>query len=155
MNFYKALEGVLTASNPKDKIEKFERFYSDFNEDKFSFENIEAKVFDAPSYKEFCKIVSPRDVPKRGSLETKNGQANLLHAIAHIEYNAIDLALDAVYRFQSTPIEFKKDWLEVAEDEIRHFLLIEEILNKIGSSYGELEVHDALFEASFKTNHSL
>ena len=75
----------------------------------------------------------------------------LLHSIAHIEYSAIDLALDAAYRFSGLPKEYYDDWLEVAEDEIRHFRMIETLLHEVGGVYGEYSVHDGLFEAMRKT----
>ena len=79
----------------------------------------------------------------------------MLHAIVHIEYSAIDLALDACYRFRNLPDEFYFDWLEVAEDEIRHFKMINTLLEKTGFSYGDFPVHASLFEASQKTQELL
>ena len=67
------------------------------------------------------ELVHPRDLPKRG-LGTPEGRAAFVHAIAHIEFNAIDLAWDAVYRFRGLPREFYADWVGVARDEARHFL---------------------------------
>jgi len=75
----------------------------------------------------------------------------MLHAIAHIEYSAIDLALDAAYRFRGMPMEFYADWLEVADDECRHFLMIEQLLKALGHRYGDLPVHAGLFEAGRRT----
>jgi uncharacterized ferritin-like protein (DUF455 family) len=75
----------------------------------------------------------------------------LLHSVAHIEYSAIDLALDAAYRFRDVGDEFIDDWLKVASDEVRHFIMINDLLNEMGSFYGEHMVHDALFEASRQT----
>ncbi|MFT7859369.1 MAG: ferritin-like domain-containing protein [Sulfurimonas sp.] len=152
MSFYKALESVLEAKTPKEKFEKFEKFYCDFQNNTLAFESsYEPKLFENPSYEEYCEIVPPQKVPKRSNLTTQEGQINLLHAVAHIEYSAIDLALDAAYRFQGLPRAYYEDWLEVAEDEVRHFLMLEELLAKLGSSYGEVAVHNSLFEASYKT----
>jgi uncharacterized ferritin-like protein (DUF455 family) len=113
--------------------------------------DFKAKAFTLPSYENICKIVPPQVVPKRSNLTIKDGQINLLHAIAHIEYSAIDLALDAAYRFKALPKSYYDDWLEVADDEIRHFLILEELLHELGAEYGDIEVHNALFEASQKT----
>lgn len=152
MNFFKELELIIEAKNPKLKIELFELFYFNYKHDSFTFENeYKAKEFLEPSYSELCKIISPQDVPRRSNLTTAFGQINLLHAIAHIEYSAIDLALDGAYRFQGLPKEYYDDWLSVANDEIRHFLLLEKLLNELGANYGDIEVHNALFEASQKT----
>src|SRR5688572_11961069 len=68
-------------------------------------------------------LVHPREVPHRG-LGTQQGRAALIHAIAHIEFNAINLALDAAWRFESMPAEFTGDWISVAQDEARHFQML-------------------------------
>ncbi|MDQ7068052.1 MAG: ferritin-like domain-containing protein [Sulfurimonas sp.] len=85
------------------------------------------------------------------NLTAVDGQINLIHAIAHIEYSAIDLALDGAYRFRGLPKAYYDDWLAVGDDEIRHFLMLEGLLQDLGSSYGSVAVHDALFEAGQKT----
>ena len=152
MNFYKELELILEIKSPKDKISQFNDFYVKYKAGDAIFEkDFKAKEFTEPSYSVICKIVPPQHVPKRTNLTTKEGQINLLHAIAHIEYSAIDLALDGAYRFNGLPKSYYDDWLEVAEDEIRHFLLIEKLLMELGAAYGDVAVHNALFEASQKT----
>jgi uncharacterized ferritin-like protein (DUF455 family) len=152
MNFYKELELILQAKTPQEKFALFEAFYAEFLANRVAFvSDFHPKKFDKPSYEGFCKTISPQKVPKRSNLTTKEGQINLLHAVAHIEYSAIDLALDAAYRFVGLPLEYYKDWLEVADDEIRHFRMLEGLLHKLGAKYGDVVVHDALFEASQKT----
>ncbi len=152
MDFYKELEQILELQTPSEKLEKFRNFYQQFQEQQINFSTEDkAKIFTEPSYKGFCKVVVPQKVPRRSNLTTKEGQINLLHAVAHIEYSAIDLALDAAYRFRGLPREYYEDWLEVADDELRHFEMLEILLNELGSAYGEIEVHNSLFEASFKT----
>ncbi len=152
MQFFKELENILEIKNPKDKIALFNSFYKQYKKDEMSFEkDFTPKEFTEPSYDEVCKIIPPQNVPKRKNLTTVDGQINLLHAIAHIEYSAIDLALDASYRFIGLPKKYYDDWLEVADDEIRHFLMLEELLNELGAEYGDVEVHNALFEASQRT----
>jgi uncharacterized ferritin-like protein (DUF455 family) len=152
MNFYKELELILESKNPSTKIAMFYEFYKLYNSADVEFEQeYKAKEFEVPSYLSVCKVVPPQNVPKRSNLTTKDGQVNLLHAIAHIEYSAIDLALDAAYRFSGLPKQYYDDWLEVAGDEIRHFLMIEKLLNELDSKYGDAEVHNALFEASQRT----
>jgi len=152
MNFYKELEKILETSKPQEKIGLFNKLYSEYKADNIIFDTEEkAKEFENPSYTSFCKIVDPQHVPKRKNLTSKEGQIFLLHAIAHIEYSAIDLALDAAYRFRGLPKKYYDDWLEVAYDEVRHFLMLEELLNELDSSYGDVEVHNALFEASQRT----
>ncbi len=152
MNFYKELELVLQAKSVHQKVEMFEKFYEHYKSGEVTFDDThQAIYFKEPSYSEFCKIISPQDVPKRNNLTTQTGQINLLHAIAHIEYSAIDLALDGAYRFKGLPKAYYDDWLEVAADEVRHFLMLEKLLIQLDAQYGDIEVHNALFEASQRT----
>ena len=152
MNFYTQLELILEAKSPKEKFSLFENFYASYKRGAMSMAcNDAPKQFETPSYEGTCQVVPPQTVPKRSNLTTKEGQINLLHAIAHIEYSAVDLALDAAYRFRDMPREFYDDWLEVAEDEVRHFGMLHALLEELGACYGEVAVHNALFEASQKT----
>lgn len=105
-------------------------------------------LFLKPSYASKCHIVDPRELPARKDFESKEGLATLVHAIAHIEYSAIDLALDAVYRYPQMPNAYKVDWLEVASDEIRHFKMLQGILSELGYAYGDFPVHCGLFDAA-------
>ncbi len=148
MEFFQNLQTIIQISGPYEKIEKFRAFYDRFLEDKVDFDhNQNSIVFHEPSFKGYCKIVDPQEVPRRSRFGTKEGRAILLHAIAHIEYSAIDLALDAAYRYKNMPIQFYKDWLEVADDECRHFLMIDELLQELGYKYGDFVVHQGLFDA--------
>lgn len=153
MNYFEDLEDILLTINPKEKFDKFYKFYEQFSKEDFSMDmTYNVKVLDKPSYESFMNIVLPKNVKIRKYFDTKEGKGSLLHTIAHIEYSAIDLALDAALRFKDLPKEYYKDWLEVASDEIRHFIMIEEIMLKVGYKYGDFEVHTNLFEAMKKTN---
>lgn len=96
-------------------------------------------------------LVAPRDVPQRG-LGSPEGRAALLHAIAHIEFNAINLALDAAWRFRDLPPAFVADWISVAADEARHFSLLQARLVAMGYAYGDFPAHDGLWEMAVKTD---
>jgi uncharacterized ferritin-like protein (DUF455 family) len=95
-------------------------------------------------------LVSPRDLAQR-PLGTVEGRIALMHAVAHIEFNAINLALDAVYRWPEMPREFHDDWLTVAADEARHFSLLAGRLIELGAAYGDLPAHDGLWEMAVRT----
>ncbi len=154
INFYKELEYIIELENADAKVQAFGDFYKAYNLNEVEFEkNYEAKEFEVPSYESICNIVPPQNVPKRRNLTTREGQILLIHAVAHIEYSAIDLALDAAYRFVDMPKEYYDDWLKVADDEIRHFLMLEELLNELDAKYGDVDVHNALFEASQRTQN--
>lgn len=97
-----------------------------------------------------------RDMPKRRKAGSKASKVALLHAIAHIELNAIDLAWDILARQfdlggYDLPQAFYNDWVKVADDEAKHFLMLEERLNDFDASYGDLLAHDGLWEASIRT----
>ncbi len=98
--------------------------------------------------------VAPDQVPRRRPT-TVPGRAALLHAIAHIEYSAIDLALDHALRFTDLPDAYYADWLRVACDEARHFQLLREHLLTLGHDYGDFPVHDGLWEMAEKTAHDV
>ncbi|MEN8220486.1 MAG: ferritin-like domain-containing protein [Pseudomonadota bacterium] len=100
------------------------------------------------------RLVSPQKVPRR-TLSTPTGQAALLHALAHIEFNAINLAWDAVYRFRDLPKAFYNDWVTVADEEATHFVLLHEQLQKLGYVYGDLSAHNGLWEMAVKTAHDV
>lgn len=101
-------------------------------------------------------LVSPRDVPKRKLGAGLSGRVAMLHALAHIELNAIDLAWDMVARFgPAMPRAFAADWLHVAADEAEHFALLSERLRALGAAYGDLPAHDGLWQAAAKTAHDL
>lgn len=97
-------------------------------------------------------LVSPFDVA-RGSPRTREGRAALIHALAHIEFNAINLALDAVYRFRGLPRDYYGDWLRVAAEEAHHFELLREHLHTLGHDYGDFPAHNGLWEMAVKTAH--
>lgn len=104
-----------------------------------------------PGRPERPELVRPQDLPKRG-LHTLPGRQALLHAVTHIEFNAINLALDAVYRFRDLPAEYISDWLQVAAEEARHFQLLARRLERTGSAYGAFPAHNGLWEMAVKTD---
>ena len=100
------------------------------------------------------RLVPPHQVPQRSPF-TMEGRAALLHAIAHIEFNAINLALDAVWRFAGQPVAFYLDWLRVADEEALHFTLLAEHLATLGHGYGDFDAHDGLWTMAMKTRDDL
>lgn len=100
------------------------------------------------------ELVPPRLV-KRRSMITPEGRAILIHALVHIEFNAINLALDAVWRFPDMPREYYADWLQVADEEALHFSLLAEHLQGLGYAYGDFPAHSSLWEMADKTRHDV
>lgn len=109
---------------------------------------------DTPARPDNPILVSPTQMPKRKKGGSLKMRIAILHALAHIEFVAIDLALDAAGRFGSMfPPEFTTDWMSVAADEAMHFALLDRRLKQLGSYYGALPAHDGLWEAAFDTRH--
>lgn len=99
-------------------------------------------------------IVPPQQVKQR-SLSTLEGRATLLHALAHIEFNAINLALDIIWRYSDMPDSFYGDWLCVAYEEVLHFELLNQRLHTIGYDYGDFPAHDGLWDMAERTKDDL
>ena len=100
------------------------------------------------------RLVSPRSLPQRAA-SSAEGRAALLHAICHIEFNAINLALDAVWRFAGMPESFYADWLRVAAEEATHFGLLRAHLRTLGHDYGDFDAHDGLWTMAARTGHDV
>ncbi len=96
------------------------------------------------------RLVPPRAVPRR-NIGTPEGFAAFLHALAHIEFNAINLAWDAVYRFRGLPRDYYGDWVRIAKEEAVHFQLLADHLAQLGFPYGHFDAHDGLWQAALET----
>lgn len=111
----------------------------------------EIKPLPSPGRPDKPELVDAREVPRRNFSSLK-GRLTLVHAIAHIEFNAINLALDAIYRFQSMPEQYYSDWCRVAVEEAQHFTMLSDYLSRHGMSYGDLNAHNGLWEMAVKTD---
>jgi uncharacterized ferritin-like protein (DUF455 family) len=89
------------------------------------------------------------------SLRTDEGKAALVHSLTHIELNAIDLALDVIWRFAGMPTQFYVDWLKVAKEEAYHFTLLRDHLQSLGYQYGDFPAHTGLWDMAERTKHNL
>jgi len=113
-----------------------------------------AAVPGLPGVPERPRLVSPQELKPR-SPGTREGRAALIHALAHIEANAINLALDVTWRFDGMPERFYRDWLMVAREEALHFELLRAHLSTLGFEYGDFPAHNGLWEMAQKTEASL
>ncbi len=117
---------------------------------------LDMAVPDRPGRPEKPELIPPRQMPKR-ALTTDRGRIALLHAIAHIELNAVDLALDIVARFATEPVpnSFFDGWMKVAFEEAKHFRMVRDRLRQLGADYGDLPAHDGLWQAAHDTRNDL
>ena len=111
---------------------------------------------DRPARPARPSLLAPKEMPKR-AYGGERGRIGLVHALAHIELNAIDLAWDIVCRFpdEDMPKAFVDDWVQVAVDEAEHFEMLQKLLEQLGASYGDLPAHDGLWQAAEKTADDL
>jgi len=100
------------------------------------------------------ELVHPQQVPRRSPF-TAEGHCALMHSIAHIEFNAINLALDAIWRFANMPAAYYRDWLQVAQEEAKHFTLLRNHLLELGHDYGDFVAHDGLWTMCENTRHDV
>jgi uncharacterized ferritin-like protein (DUF455 family) len=116
----------------------------------------DAEMPDYPARPEQLELLEPRFMPKRRKAGSERARIAMLHALAHIEFVAIDLAFDLVGRFGGQfPRAFADDWLAVGADEAMHFALVNRRLIQLGSHYGALPAHDGLWEAAYETRHDV
>ena len=131
---------ALEECDPAVKCRRVDSLWSGFSADAVQHEDPRSCRAGRP---ERPGLVSPASLPRRG-LGSVQGRIALLHAVAHIEFNAINLALDAALRFAGMPGDYYRDWLSVAFDEARHFRLLETRLHEMGAAYGDLPAHNGL-----------
>ena len=152
-NLFLAAKQRLDANDPAEKIALTTVLCQAWQAGKLALaDDRQMQPIGPPGRPERPRLVSPRELPQR-RLHTESGRAALIHAVAHIEFNAINLALDAVYRFRDMPKTYYADWLRVAFEEAHHFSLLQERLGELGYSYGDFDAHDGLWEMAMVTAH--
>ncbi|HYQ93097.1 MAG TPA: ferritin-like domain-containing protein, partial [Candidatus Competibacteraceae bacterium] len=152
-NLFLATKQCLDTKDPAEKVALTTALYQAWQAGQLALTNDQMiQPIGPPGRPERPRLVPPRELPQR-RLHTEFGKAALVHAIAHIEFNAINLALDAVYRFRNMPESYYGDWLQVALEESHHFSLLQERLGECGCIYGDFDAHDGLWEMAMVTAH--
>jgi uncharacterized ferritin-like protein (DUF455 family) len=154
-NLFDLAYSSIIATQPLEKVRLTQTIAQAWQSGQLSLESaapIESIL--VPGYPPHLRLVPPREVPRRNFL-TPEGQAALLHALTHIEFNAINLAWDAVYRFRDLPPDFYDDWVKVAQEEAYHFELLQQQLQQLGYQYGDFTAHNGLWEMATKTAHAV
>lgn len=150
-DLFSAASICLNANAPEEKVRLTKLYAQTWRDNKLSFgSDTPPEPITEPGRPISPELVPPGAVPKRG-LNTTEGRAALLHAVTHIEFNAINLAWDAVYRFRGMPTEFYSDWVRVADEEAYHFQLLRQRLNDMGYDYGDFAAHNGLWDMAQKT----
>lgn len=151
-SLFAVAEECLACVEPLVKVALTRAAFADLRAGRLSLvdDGVAPQPIAAPGRPERPRLVLPRDVPQRG-LGSDEGRAALIHAIAHIEFNAINLAWDAVYRFRGMPDDYYRDWTSVANDEARHFTMLSARLAQLGHAYGDFDAHNGLWQMAVKT----
>jgi uncharacterized ferritin-like protein (DUF455 family) len=151
MNVQSAAFAVLSATEPAEKV-RLSTLYADaiLAGSLLLAHPVLPESLDTPGRPAKPELALPKDVPQR-KLNTPEGRAALIHAVAHIEFNAINLAWDAIYRFSGMPPQYYADWAFVGRDEAKHFSLLQARLIELGFDYGSFSAHNGLWEMARKT----
>jgi uncharacterized ferritin-like protein (DUF455 family) len=148
-----ACKSVLATADPYAKLMRARAVARDWRMGRLGH-RCDIEMPDYPARPDKPELLAPRFMPKRRRAGSERARIAMLHALAHIEFVAIDLAFDLVGRFGGHfPPEFTDDWLKVGAEEAMHFALINRRLKQMGSHYGALPAHDGLWEAAFETRH--
>lgn len=150
MEFFNTIFNALIADNQVAKLQRVKDLYKNFHTYIMQHDSFIMQL-EVPSYAKFCKIIHPTRLQRPKSGNSEHALAKILHSVAHIEYNAIDLGLDAAYRFRNLPLDYYYDFITLAYEEVLHFSLLESLLQKLGYAYGDFAVHDNLFCAMQST----
>ena len=151
-----ALE-ILAITDPKPKVNRVKQLFNDNHHqciDLDVFAELSPTGLILPGRPSKPELVPPLTVPKR-KMDTFEGRLSLLHSLAHIEFNAMNLALDAIWRFADMPVQYYADWLKVAKEEAYHFSLIENHLQSNGVAYGDFPAHNSLWEMVERTTDAV
>ncbi len=152
-DFYRQLEAAILQPDPALKCEQTFKLRRSW-EQGVEVDDADSTILpiDDPGRPSKPELVDPRKLERR-SFASESGRIRMLHAFAHIEFNAINIALDAVYRFRRLPPGFTADWLRVAAEEARHFHLLSAELENRGSRYGACQAHRGLWDMVCRTRH--
>lgn len=151
-----ALE-ILALTDPQFKVSCLNQLFEQFHANQVDLNTdlqLDASLLCIPGRPSKPTLVPPLEVPKR-AMNTDQGRASLLHSLAHIEFNAMNLALDAIWRFQAMPKSYYEDWLKVAKEEAFHFSLLDGYLKQLGYAYGDFPAHNSLWEMVERTTDAV
>jgi len=152
-DLYRSLQAAILEPNPERKCALTRQLQRDWEQGRLARDaTAPLLAIDDPGRPRQPALVDPRALPRR-SFASREGRIRLLHAFAHIEFNAINIALDAAYRFRALADEFTGDWLQVAVEEALHFELLAAELRRRDSRYGACDAHGGLWDMVRRTRH--
>lgn len=148
---------ILANTDVQLKVERLQHLFDEYQQQHIHLDVSKEYLVDnlsLPGRPQKPELVPPLEVPKR-RMDTIEGRASLLHSLAHIEFNAMNLALDAIWRFPNMPTQYYEDWLKVAKEEAYHFSLVNEHMQSYGFAYGDFLAHNSLWEMVERTTDAV
>ena len=148
---------ILANTDVQLKVERLQHLFDEYQQQRIHLDVSKEYLADhlsLPGRPQKPELVPPLEVPKR-RMDTIEGRASLLHSLAHIEFNAMNLALDAIWRFPNMPKQYYEDWLKVAKEEAYHFSLVNEHMQSYGFAYGDFLAHNSLWEMVERTTDAV
>lgn len=150
-----ACRAILSTAEPRAKLMLARKVARDWRAERLAH-MFDVAMPDLPARPERPELLPPNRMPRRGKAGSAAGRIALLHALAHIEFSAIDLAFDLIGRFGGDLApSFVDDWMKVGAEEAMHFALLDRRLRQLGSQYGALPAHEGLWDAAYETRHDL
>lgn len=153
-NLFAQVQQCILSKEVDEKTQLVFSVVAKWQRGELSMQNCELADILEPGRPNSLNYVNPQQVARR-KVSTDEGRAALMHAIAHIEFTAIDLALDAVFRFRDCPQQYYDDWMQIAKEETEHFTMINEYLQHMGIAYGDFSVHGRLWEVAMETKNDV
>jgi uncharacterized ferritin-like protein (DUF455 family) len=150
-DLFLAAAACLLCSDVEDKLARARALHDDLHDGRLKAGAGEPDAIPAEAGRPARPALVPPSRLAQRRLGTPEGQASLIHAVAHIEFNAINLACDAVYRFRGMPDRYYLDWARVAAEEAYHFSLLRDRLGKLGYDYGDFPAHNGLWDLAVRT----
>ncbi len=151
-----ALE-ILAITDAQIKVGRVSQLFDEHQAQRITLNSLEVlseQNLELPGRPSKPELIPPLLVPKR-KMDTVEGRVSLLHSLAHIEFNAINLALDAIWRFSDMPQQYYEDWLKVAKEESYHFTIVNEYIQSFGFTYGDFPAHNSLWEMVERTKDAV
>lgn len=154
MNVFELSYNALMCRDISDKITLVSHLHTLKNTQSLDYQSsFHVQTVEFPGRPNKPTLARFNSMPKREKLDL--GYIETIHAICHIEFNAINLALDAAYRFRDMPDQFYQDWIQVAFEESQHFQLLSNYLVELGYQYGDFEAHNGLWKMTFETDYDV
>ena len=155
MNIFDVAERCLHNADIEEKLNLTHHAWQLLENNALDFNSTQAvQAISLTQFPQKPQLLAPRFMPKR-KLSTPQGKIAFFHAIAHVEFMAIYLAWDILYRFRGLPEQFYRDWLRVADEEAQHFALLQEHLRSMNTGYGDLPAHTGLWDNAQDTAHDV